>query len=110
MSPQLLVTDIDQSVDFYTNKLGFDIDFRYNDFYVGIIKDGHSVHLKSDVSFGRIKDNDKLNILFSVDGIKELYELLRKSVETVQVLRDMPYGREFYVADPDGNVLAFIET
>ena len=106
MSPQLLVTDIDRSVDFYTKKLGFDVDFRYEDFYSGIIKDGYSIHLKSDESpRGKRKDNEYLDILFSVDGIKDLYEeLLSKSVEIIQTLR------EFYVADPDGNILAFIET
>lgn len=33
MSPQLLVTDINRSIEFYTKKLGFDLDFRYDDFY-----------------------------------------------------------------------------
>ena len=47
MSPQFLVTDIDRSIEFYTKKLGFDVDFRYEDFYAGIIKDGYSIHLKA---------------------------------------------------------------
>lgn len=46
MSPQLLVTDIDQSIDFYTKNLGFEVDFRFDDFYCGISKDGYSIHLK----------------------------------------------------------------
>jgi catechol 2,3-dioxygenase-like lactoylglutathione lyase family enzyme len=46
MSPQLLVADIDGSIEFYTKKLGFEIDFRYEDFYSGISKDGFSIHLK----------------------------------------------------------------
>ncbi|MGE8291104.1 MAG: VOC family protein [Sphingobacterium sp.] len=45
MSPQFLVTDIDRSIAFYTEKLGFDIDFSYEDFYSGISKDGFSIHL-----------------------------------------------------------------
>jgi len=114
MSPQLLVADIDHSIEFYTKKLGFDVDFRYEDFYAGIIKDGYSIHLK--VSRSSIEErenrrtNDDLNIIFSVDGIEGLYEeLLNKSVEFIQLLRDMPYGKEFYVADPDGNIIAFLE-
>ena len=47
MSPQFLVTDIEHSIEFYTKKLGFDLEFRYEDFYAGIIKDGCSIHLKS---------------------------------------------------------------
>lgn len=111
MSLQLLVADIDRSVDFYTKKLGFGVDFRYEDFYSGIIKDGYSIHLKSGKpSIKKRKDNEDLDILFSIDGIKELYEeILNQSVEIIQPLRDMPYGKEFYVADPDGNVIAFLE-
>ena len=47
MSPQLLVADVDRSIEFYTKKLGFDVEFRYEDFYAGIIKDGYSIHLKA---------------------------------------------------------------
>ena len=36
MSPQLLVADIDRSIEFYTKRLGFDLDFRYEDFYAGV--------------------------------------------------------------------------
>ena len=114
MSPQLLVADVDRSIQFYTKELSFDVEFRYEDFYAGIIKDGYSVHLK--VSKPSIEErenrrnNEDLDIIFSVDGIEGLYEeLLNKSVEFIQLLRDMPYGKEFYVADPDGNIIAFLE-
>ena len=54
--------------------------------------------------------NEDLDIIFSVNEIERLYEeLSNKSVEIIQSLRDMPYGKEFYVADPDGNILAFLE-
>ena len=46
MSPLLLVADINRSIEFYSKQLDFDIDFRYEDFYAGIIKDGYSIHLK----------------------------------------------------------------
>ena len=114
MSPQLLVADIDLAIEFYTKKFGFDIDFRYEDFYAGIIKDGYSIHLKADKSSieerKNRKDHDDLEITFEVDGIESLYEeLSNRSVEFSQPLRDMPYGKEFYVADPDNNIIAFLE-
>jgi len=114
MSPQLLVADIAHSIEFYKKKLGFDVDFRYEDFYAGIIKDGCSIHLKSgEHSIEERKNkrnNETLDIIFSVDGIEDLYEeLSNKSIEFIQPLRRMPYGKEFYVADPDGNIIAFIE-
>ena len=108
MSPLLLVANIEHSIEFYTEKLGFSLDFRYEDFYAGIVKDGHSIHLKCGASAPA--DKEHLEITFSVDGIERLYqEILNKSVEIVQPLRDMPYGREFYISDLDGNHISFLE-
>jgi catechol 2,3-dioxygenase-like lactoylglutathione lyase family enzyme len=114
MSPQFLVADLDRSIEFYTNQLGFDLDFRYEDFYSGVIKDGHSIHLKlgnpSVEERQNRKENEDLDIVFSVQGIEDLYEeYLGKSVEFVQTLRDMAYGKEFYIADPDGYIIGFLE-
>ena len=115
MSPQLLVSDIDRSIDFYTKQLGFDVDFRYEDFYAGIIKDGYSIHLKSGhlstEERTKKKMNEDIDIVFSVDNIEGLYnELSEKQVEIIQTLRNMPYGKEFYIADIDGYIISFIES
>src|SRR6478735_187759 len=96
MSPQLLVADIGRSIEFYKKKLGFDIDFRYEDFYAGIIKDGCSVHLKlgnpSIEERKNKRNNEDIDIVFSVEGVKDLYEeLSNKTIEFVQPLREMPY-------------------
>ena len=114
MSLLLLVADIHRSVEFYTKELNFDVDFRYEDFYVGIIKDGYSIHLKADEyppeEIKRKRNNEDLSIIFSVTSIEGLYkELSNRPVDIVQSLRGMPYGKEFYIADPDNNVIAFVE-
>ena len=114
MSPQFLVADIEHSIEFYTKKLDFEVDFRYEDFYAGIIKDNYSIHLKSgkpSIEERESKrENVDLDIIFSVEGVEDLYEeLMNKSVEIVQPLCDRPYGKEFYIADPDGYILAFLE-
>lgn len=114
MSPQLLVADIEHSIEFYTKKLGFDLEFRHGDFYAGIIKDSYSIHLKSgkpSIEERKSKrENDDLDIVFSIEAVKDLYEeFVNNSVEIIQPLCDRPYGREFYIADPDGYILAFLE-
>jgi catechol 2,3-dioxygenase-like lactoylglutathione lyase family enzyme len=113
MSPQFLVTDLDRSIEFYTKNLGFTVDFRYEDFYAGIVKDGFSIHLKlgqPSKEERKNRRNNGLDISFSVDGIEDLCdELSNNAVEFTQPLRDMPYGKEFYVADPDGYILAFLK-
>ena len=114
MSPQFLVTDLNRSIDFYTKKLGFEIDFCYGDFYCGIAKDGCSIHLKlADPVIGEResrKNKGHLDITFSVEGIDDLYKYIKtKYAELIQPLRDMPYGREFYISDPDGYIIAFLQ-
>jgi catechol 2,3-dioxygenase-like lactoylglutathione lyase family enzyme len=114
MSPQLLVTGINRSIEFFTKKLGFDLDFRYDDFYSGIIKEGYSIHLKLGTPSIEERENrtknEDLDIIFSVDRIEDLFEQLSsKSVEFIQPLREKNYGKEFYIADPDGYIIAFLE-
>jgi uncharacterized glyoxalase superfamily protein PhnB len=114
MSPQLQVANVEGAIEFYTGKLDFDLEFRYEDFYAGIIKDGCSIHLKLTdlpaVQKNQHSDDDPIFITFSVDHIDSLYEeLSSRSVTVIQPCRQMPYGKEFYIADPDGNVLAFLD-
>ena len=111
MSTQLPVEDLERSVEFFTQKLGFEIDFRYEDFYVGIVKEGYSIHLKlSDSPVKRTKNAEDLDILFTIDDIESVYrDLSDKAILIIQPLRTMPYGKEFYIADPDGHIFAFVE-
>ncbi|MDO6430862.1 VOC family protein [Flavitalea sp. BT771] len=110
MSPQLPVADLDRAIRFYTEKLDFKLDFRYEDFYAGIVKDGCSVHLKLGESLQE-KTTEDLDLVFSVNDVERIYGLLiDRAVDICQPLRDMPYGKEFYVADPDGNKLAFLNS
>ena len=114
MSPQLLVADLNSSITFYTEKLGFELEFRYEDFYAGLIKDGCSIHLKSGKPSVKEraskKENNDLDIVFSVQNVEALYEqFVKESVDIVQGLCDRPYGKEFYISDPDGYIFAYLE-
>ena len=114
MSPQFLVKEMERSISFYAQQLGFDVEFRVEDFYTGLVKDGFSIHLKlgcpSEEERTNKKENNDLDIVFNVQGVDELYrEYLEKGIEIVQPLCEQPYGREFYISDPDGYILAFLE-
>ncbi|HEY2720996.1 MAG TPA: VOC family protein [Chitinophagaceae bacterium] len=113
MSPQFIVTDLDRSIEFYTRQLGFELDFRYQDFYAGIIKDGYSIHFKlgqpSPDEKQKRRNNEDLDIIFLIDDIENSYkEISLRAIEIIQPLRDAPYGKEFYIADPDGYSLGFV--
>ena len=114
ISAQLLVSDMERSIGFYKNQLDFDVSFRYEDFYAGITNNGFSIHLKlgntSIEERNNRRDNQHLDLTFSVEAIDSLYkEVVSRSVIIIQPLRDMPYGKEFYIADPDGYIIGFIE-
>ena len=114
MSPQFLVCDLNRSSEFYTEKSGFAPEFRYENFYGGILKDGCSIHLKSGCpSFDKRKTGrvtEDLDLVFLVDKIEDLYqEILNKSEEIIQPMRNMPYSREFYITDPDRHIIGFVE-
>ena len=112
LSPLLIVSDLEHSIRFY-NGLGFETAFIYSGFYAGLAKDGFSIHLKSgtpriEERESRRKDED-LDVVFSVDQIENLYEAVQHMpVNIIQPLRDMPYGSEFYITDPDGYILGFV--
>ncbi|HEY4196074.1 MAG TPA: VOC family protein [Mucilaginibacter sp.] len=114
MSPQFVVTDLKRSLDFYTRELGFEIDFRYEDFYAGIIKGDYTIHLKSGSPTIEERtnrhENEHLDLVLSVEDIDSLFESMKScAIIITQPLREMPYGREFYISDPDGYILGFIE-
>lgn len=113
ITPILLVKNLERAIQFYVERLGFTLDFMYEDFYAGMEKDGHPVHLKmvdatEGDDFMRRNDED-VCLLFSVDDIAERFrEISAKPINIVQPLREMPYGKEFYISDPDGNLIAFV--
>lgn len=111
MSAQLLVADLDRSVAFFTELLSFEIEFHHEDFYVGLIKDGHSVHLKKTWSpASSQRSGEDVDLILTVNSIEELYNHLSIRTDAItQPLRSMPYGKEFYIAGPDGHTIAFVE-
>ncbi len=112
MSPQFLVADLDRSIKFYTETLRFQLNFRYMDFYAGINCNGHSIHLKACEPYTEHQNRKiaegHVDVTFGVIDIEAVYEeVCRTGAEIVQPLRVMPYGTEFYIADPDRNIIAF---
>jgi len=46
IAPVLRVSDLMRSLAFYRERLGFALDFRYEDFYASVSRDGCRLHLQ----------------------------------------------------------------
>ncbi len=111
---QLRTTDIERLINFYVDQLGFELSFRYEDFYAGI-KIGDSVlHIKlvdnTDPSIEYIKSGDHFHLRFPVKDLDARHaELQRLGVVSAEIL-EQPWGREFCFYDPDGHRLYYAES
>jgi len=116
--PQLFVTDIKASCDFFTAKLGFAIVFSYGEpaYYAQVKRDGAPLNLRHVdrlVIDPGLRDREELlSVSFTVataDEIELLFlEFQAAGVTFFQTLRKKPWGaRDFIVKDPDGNLLLF---
>ena len=113
--PQFLVDDLDRSIAYYRDRLGFGHDFTYQSFYAGVSRDGFTIHLKHGPTLpadrAHRKQNEHLDAHISVAGIQDLFsELQRRGADVIRPLDERPWAcRDFYVEDPDGYILCFSE-
>lgn len=113
--PQLRTTDIQASVQFYTDKLGFALEFIYQDFYAGVSAGGQMIHLKlvdeRDPSIDYVDDGGHLHLYIEVDGVAAFAEQLRsRGVRLVDEVHETAWGtREFVIQDDQGHTLYFSE-
>jgi catechol 2,3-dioxygenase-like lactoylglutathione lyase family enzyme len=115
ISPQLRTTSLPESVRFYTEKLGFELEFRYQDFYAGIAAGDQVFHLKqvdeSDPSIASVDHGDHFHLYFKVDDANRAAALLEsRGVRLVREVQDTPWAtREFVIKDDQGHTLYFGE-
>ena len=114
-APQFLVDRLDDALAFYEQRLGFERDFVYEDFYAGVSRDGAVIHLKCapklQAERAHRRSNEHLDAYLAVSGVRELHdEFVRRGALIVRPLEQRPWGqRDFYVEDPDGYILCFSE-
>ena len=111
-APQFLVDDLDRSISFY-KKLGFKFGEPWEGFYAIGNLDGFELHLKespkSDDVRRHRRENEHLDAAAGVDGIEAFYErCLANGVTIMRPLTPTEWGtKDFYVEDPDGNIISF---
>jgi catechol 2,3-dioxygenase-like lactoylglutathione lyase family enzyme len=115
IAPQFLVDDLERAVEYYCEKLGFELDFKYESFYAAVKRDGFAIHLKCAPKFGAEREhrrvNEHLDAYVSVSEIRGLYsELEGRGAKIIKPLEARPWRCvDFYVEDADGYILCFSE-
>ncbi len=113
--PQLRTTNIGESIDFYENQLGFEVTFRYQDFYAGIRAGKTEFHLKlvddKDPSIDFVRQSEHLHLIFVVkDALGYASDLKARGVTFLAEPHDTEYSRnDFTVLDNQGHSLGFME-
>jgi uncharacterized glyoxalase superfamily protein PhnB len=116
--PQLFVTDIQRSCDFFCEKLGFSLVFSYGEppFYAQVGRDAARLNLRwverAMIESGVRDREELLSVSITVataDEIKLLFlEFQSAGAVFQQTLKKQPWGaKNFVVKDPDGNLLLF---
>ena len=117
ISPTLAVGNMKETIEFYTNSLGFKLGMCFPDAnnpeYADLSKDGMVLMIIPAKNLG-IGGEEKLgtgvNLYMQIDGdIDEYYQELRgRGVDIAVDIKDEPYGiRDFTVEDVNGYNLTF---
>jgi catechol 2,3-dioxygenase-like lactoylglutathione lyase family enzyme len=115
IAPQFLVDDVDRAIAYYRDRLGFELDFKYESFYASVSRDGFAIHLKQAEKLAadraHRKQNEHLDAYIAVSGVRHLFgELQTRGADVLRPLTEQPWACvDFYVQDPDGYILCFSE-
>jgi catechol 2,3-dioxygenase-like lactoylglutathione lyase family enzyme len=113
--PQLRTTDLVSSIRFYTEKLGFSVEFNYQDFYAGIRAGGQIFHLKlvdeKDPSIPYVDEGEHFHLYLETNGVADIAAQLKANgVALVKDVHETPWKtREIVIHDDQGHTLYFGE-
>jgi catechol 2,3-dioxygenase-like lactoylglutathione lyase family enzyme len=116
--PILFVRDVRKAVAFYTERLGFGVDFLHGNppFYAAVSRGQCCLHLRfvhEKSFFPALAAREKSLILatIEVENVKALFEEYEHAgVDLPQrLVRQAWGGIDFHVRDVDGNVISFVE-
>jgi catechol 2,3-dioxygenase-like lactoylglutathione lyase family enzyme len=121
LTPNLVVSDIERSLAFYRDVLGFAVAFSVPDkppfVFVAVHSGPVEIFLNAPepaiAEYPAFKDRPiggTLTLFIEVAGVRRLHDELRARVNVVMPLEKKWYGlTEFAIADPDGYLITFAE-
>ena len=122
--PELSVTDINKTREFYVDVLGFKICYeRPEDKFIFVEKDGNQIMLeqindnwnvgKMEYPFGR-----GINFEMTISDVDAVYERIQKAgiklfrkmeVKDYECGNEIVHQKQFLIQDPDGYLLRFVD-
>ncbi len=108
IAPEIAVSDLESAIDYYSQKLGFDLATLLPDARYAIVeRDGIAIHLFEEQSNARVPSSVHI---FTFE-LEELHSELQDRRATIcQPIARKPWGnRDFRVKDSAGNILKFTE-
>jgi catechol 2,3-dioxygenase-like lactoylglutathione lyase family enzyme len=117
ISPCFIVSDVDQTIAFYGEKLGFETTLREpkeNPFFGILVRDGAQLFVKSDCEVGPLPNSTRHRFMrwdafvYAPDPDALAAEFIEHGAAFSEPLKDTHDGlRGFEVTDPNGYVLFF---
>jgi catechol 2,3-dioxygenase-like lactoylglutathione lyase family enzyme len=113
LAPQFVVDNLERSMAYYRDSLGFEFGEPWGGFYAIGRRDGLELHLKeapkNPVERRHRRDNEHLDAAAGVDGIEAFYEqCVSSGARILKPLAPTEWGtKDFYVEDPDGYIISF---
>ncbi len=132
LNPNLMVKDVKKTIQFYINKLGFQLMMAVPEtqdeiltdipedkkIVYALVKNGNvelmfqaEENLKKDISaFSEAKIGASVSFYIEVENVENFYDKIKKKTEVVKELSTAWYGmNEFYIRDNNGYILGFAE-
>lgn len=115
--PILFVRDVTAAAAFYSERLGFQVDFLHGEppFYGSVSRGSACLHLRflHGTNFAELAAREESLTLATIEvtNVKTLFEEYeRRAVEFPQrLVRQSWGGISFHVRDVDGNVISFVQ-
>jgi uncharacterized glyoxalase superfamily protein PhnB len=117
ISPYFIVSNVDQSIAFYRDKLGFETTFRepeHDAFFAIVLRDGAQLFMKSDADVDPLPNHKRHHYMawdafvYAPDPDALAAEFAAHGATFSSPLQDTHDGlRGFEITDPDGYVLFF---
>jgi predicted enzyme related to lactoylglutathione lyase len=102
------VRDLEKAVKWYTEVLGFEVDFTYPP---GAAVPSYAQFKRSEGAMFSIMAAEPIGGRFNfyLIDVDSAWQSLKDKVQVIEPLFDTPYGsRKFTLQDPDGNEIGFV--